>query len=122
MLDLDNFKAYNDRFGHAAGDHLLRQFAERAAARLRGQDLMARYGGEEFCLVLPDTESDGAHSLVEHLRQIGAGVDPLGESVTFSAGVATWDWRESLEDVVLRAYTNLYAAKETGGNRVVSLA
>jgi len=122
MLDLDNFKAYNDRFGHAAGDHLLRLFSERTVSRLRGQDLIARYGGEEFCLVLPETESAGAAELVDALRRLGAGVDPMGERVTFSAGIATWDGRESLDDLVLRADTNLYAAKATGRDRVVSLA
>jgi diguanylate cyclase (GGDEF)-like protein len=122
MLDLDNFKGYNDRFGHAAGDHLLRLFAERTVARLRGQDMIARYGGEEFCLVLPETESAGAAELTEALRRVGAGVDPLGERVTFSAGIATWDGRESIDDLVLRADTNLYAAKETGRDRIVSLA
>ncbi|MGA8679318.1 MAG: GGDEF domain-containing protein [Acidimicrobiales bacterium] len=122
MLDLDNFKGYNDRFGHAAGDHLLRLFAERTVSRLRGQDLIARYGGEEFCLVLPETDSAGAATLVEALRRVGAGVDPLGERVTFSAGIATWEADESIDDLVLRADTNLYAAKETGRDRVVSLA
>ncbi|HXY45903.1 MAG TPA: GGDEF domain-containing protein [Acidimicrobiales bacterium] len=121
MLDLDNFKSYNDRFGHAAGDHLLRLFAERTVSRLRGQDLIARYGGEEFCLVLPETDAAGAATLVEALRRVGAGVDPLGERVTFSAGIATWDMEESIDDLVLRADTSLYAAKETGRDRIVSL-
>ncbi|MGD0084822.1 MAG: GGDEF domain-containing protein [Acidimicrobiales bacterium] len=122
MLDVDNFKAYNDRFGHSAGDQLLRLFAERTVARLRGQDLIARYGGEEFCLVLPDTESAGAADLVDALRRLGAGVDPLGDRVTFSAGIATWNGSESIDDLVLRADTNLYAAKETGRDRIVTLA
>jgi diguanylate cyclase (GGDEF)-like protein len=100
----------------------LRLFAERTVARLRGQDLIARYGGEEFCLVLPDTESAGAADLVDALRRLGAGVDPLGDRVTFSAGIATWNGSESIDDLVLRADTNLYAAKETGRDRIVTLA
>ncbi|MGO9344619.1 MAG: diguanylate cyclase [Acidimicrobiales bacterium] len=122
MLDFDNFKTYNDKFGHAVGDHMLRLFAERTVSRLRGQDLIARYGGEEFCLVLPDTGADGAEKVVEALRVIGVGVDPLGERVTFSAGIATWNGEESVDDLVLRADTNLYAAKANGRDRVVSVA
>lgn len=122
MLDFDNFKSYNDKFGHAVGDHMLRLFAERTVSRLRGQDLIARYGGEEFCLVLPDTGSAGAAKVVEALRVVGVGVDPLGERVTFSAGIATWNGEESVDDLVLRADTNLYAAKANGRDRVVSVA
>jgi diguanylate cyclase (GGDEF)-like protein len=121
MLDFDNFKSYNDRFGHAVGDHLLRLFAEGTVSRLRKQDLIARYGGEEFCLVLPDTGSAGAAEVVEALRCRGVGMDPDGERVTFSAGIATWDGEESIDDLVLRADTNLYAAKTSGRDRVVSV-
>jgi len=121
MLDFDDFKRCNDRFGHAVGDHLLRLFAQGTVSRLRGQDLIARYGGEEFCLVLPDTDAGGAAEVVEALRLLGVGVDPVGEPVTFSGGIATWDGRESIDNLVLRADTNLYAAKEGGRNRIVSV-
>jgi len=121
MIDLDHFKSYNDRFGHAAGDQLLRLFAERVTARLRGQDLVARYGGEEFVLVLPDTDGDRARLLVEAIRALGAGEDPDGNRVTFSAGIATWDGAESVDDLVLRADTSLYAAKFHGRDRVLAL-
>ena len=119
MVDLDHFKRYNDTFGHSAGDELLRRFAFRMARRVRAQDLVARYGGEEFCLVLPETEDDGAVALVEKLRASGAGEDGLGRRVTFSAGLATWDGVESAEDLVLRADTGLYRAKAAGRDRVV---
>jgi diguanylate cyclase (GGDEF)-like protein len=122
MLDFDNFKSYNDKFGHAVGDHMLRLFAERTVSRLRGQDMIARYGGEEFCLVLPETGPDGAAKVVEALRVLGVGMDPLGERVTFSAGIATWNGEESIDDLVLRADTNLYSAKAKGRDRVVSVA
>ncbi|HMD45875.1 MAG TPA: GGDEF domain-containing protein [Acidimicrobiales bacterium] len=121
MIDLDHFKQYNDRFGHAAGDQLLRLFAERVTARLRGQDLVARYGGEEFVLVLPDTDGDRAVLLIEAIRALGAGEDPDGNRVTFSAGIATWDEAESVDDLVLRADTSLYAAKFHGRDRVLAL-
>ncbi|HLN16718.1 MAG TPA: GGDEF domain-containing protein [Acidimicrobiales bacterium] len=121
MIDLDHFKQYNDRFGHTAGDQLLRLFAERVTARLRGQDLVARFGGEEFVLVLPDTDIDSATLLVEAVRSLGAGADPDGNRVTFSAGIAAWDGAESVDDLVLRADTSLYAAKFHGRDRVMAL-
>lgn len=120
MVDLDHFKRYNDTFGHAAGDELLRRFAFRMTRRVRAQDLVARYGGEEFCLVLPETEGHGALALVEKLRRAGTGEDPLGRRVTFSAGVATWDGVEASEDLVLRADGALYRAKDAGRDCVVA--
>ena len=95
MLDLDEFKAFNDSFGHLAGDDLLRTFATQLRARLRGVDFVARYGGEEFCVVLPSADAAGAERLLdelhERLREGDAG------RVTFSAGVAVWDGEESSE-------------------------
>lgn len=120
MLDLDFFKRYNDTFGHTAGDELLRRFAFRTTRRLRAQDLVARYGGEEFCLVLPETDTDGALELVDGMRAAGVDDDPLGRRVSFSAGIATWDGAESAEDLVFRADASLYRAKAAGRDRVVA--
>ena len=118
MVDLDHFKRYNDTFGHSAGDDLLQQFALRTTSRMRAQDLVARYGGEEFCLVLPETDAEGALALIEGLRSEGAGDDRLGRRVTFSAGLATWNGSESAEDLVYRADASLYRAKAAGRDRV----
>jgi len=120
VLDLDHFKRYNDSFGHSAGDDLLRRFAARMTRRVRAQDLVARYGGEEFCLILPETDADGALLLVDALRASGAGEDLLGRRVTFSAGLATWDGAETVEDLVFRADASLYRAKAAGRNRVAA--
>ena len=68
MIDLDHFKDYNDRFGHVAGDTLLRSIAAVMVSNIRGQDLVARYGGEEFCLVMPETDLVGGHHLLDKLR------------------------------------------------------
>ena len=122
MIDLDHFKRYNDTFGHAAGDALLQHFALRTTSRVRAQDLLSRYGGEEFCLVLPETDLEGATSLVEGLRKKGVATDRLGRRVTFSAGLATWDANESSEELVFRADANLYRAKAAGRNRVAAAA
>jgi diguanylate cyclase (GGDEF)-like protein len=118
MIDLDHFKQYNDTFGHSAGDQLLQRFAFRTTARVRAQDFVARYGGEEFCLVLPETDPDGALALVEGLRAGGVGVDRLGRRVTFSAGLATWNGVESTDELVYRADASLYRAKAEGRDRV----
>ena len=118
MVDLDHFKRYNDTFGHSAGDDLLQHFALRTTSRTRAQDLVARYGGEEFCMVLPETDAEGAVALVEGLRHEGAGDDRLGRRVTFSAGLATWNGSESAEDLVYRADASLYRAKAAGRDQV----
>ncbi len=124
MLDLDHFKAYNDRLGHAAGDDLLRRFARAVSGAIRAQDLLARYGGEEFVLVLPDTDAAGAEHLLRAVQRSRPGAPGPGDedAVTFSAGVARWDGAEPADGLVLRADRCLYAAKTAGRDRVVSTA
>ncbi len=121
ILDLDHFKEYNDRSGHVAGDRMLQRFCALVGQRIRAQDLLARYGGEEFCVVLPETDLEGAVVLVDDIRRwmsSDGGVD----GVTFSAGVAAWDGAETVDEMVLRADRHLYVAKSTGRNRVVASA
>ena len=110
LLDLDHFKAYNDRHGHQAGDRLLKAAAAAWQARLRKTDLLARYGGEEFAVLLPDCGMDNAMEIAERLRT----AQPEG---TCSLGVAAWDGHEGAAQLVSRADRALYAAKEGGRNR-----
>ena len=120
MIDLDHFKDYSDRFGHIAGDTVLRSIAALMVSNIRGQDLVARYGGEEFCLVMPDTDLVGAHYLLDKLR--GGGREATTEfGVTLSAGLTSWDGFETTTSFIERADQALYRAKETGRNRVVSI-
>ena len=91
MLDLDHFKAYNDRRGHQAGDGLLREAAVAWRTALRPYDILARYGGEEFSVILPGCDVADAVVLVERLRAF----TPEGESC--SAGIAEWDGEEQPE-------------------------
>jgi diguanylate cyclase (GGDEF)-like protein len=112
MIDLDNFKAYNDRHGHQAGDLVLKEAASAWRAEVRSTDLLARYGGEEFVLLLPTCALDDAIRIVERLRL----VTPL---VTCSVGLACWDFQEASEELVERADQALYAAKAGGRNRHV---
>jgi diguanylate cyclase (GGDEF)-like protein len=113
MLDLDHFKIYNDTFGHPAGDELLRRVTETWSSALRPEALLARLGGEEFGLILPDASPDAAEIVVERLRK------DTPPEVTFSAGIATWDGEESLDDVVQRSDAALYRAKSEGRDRFV---
>lgn len=123
MLDLDYFKAYNDRYGHPAGDQCLRRFAEVLQQALkRPADLAVRYGGQEFTLLLPDTDGRGAEMLVQELQQLlrrqalEHAASPLGR-VSFSAGIAVVDLaREGVtaEALVAAADRALYQAKQQG--------
>jgi diguanylate cyclase (GGDEF)-like protein len=110
LIDLDHFKAFNDRHGHQAGDLLLKEAAVAWQARLRKTDLLARYGGEEFAVLLPDCGLDDAMEISDRLRT----AQPEG---TCSIGVAAWDTREHGTELVARADRALYAAKESGRNR-----
>ncbi|MFL6221954.1 MAG: diguanylate cyclase [Actinomycetes bacterium] len=112
MIDLDNFKDYNDRHGHQAGDLALKGAASAWRAEVRSTDLLARYGGEEFVLLLPACALDDAVRIVERLRL----VTPL---VTCSVGLACWDFQEAGSELVERADRALYVAKAEGRNRHV---
>jgi diguanylate cyclase (GGDEF)-like protein len=112
LLDLDHFKAFNDRHGHPAGDALLRDAATAWSRELRAGDLLARYGGEEFVLVLPNCSPDEAAAIADRVRAR----TPGGE--TCSIGVAPWDGSHPLEELVDRADAALYDAKLAGRDRV----
>ncbi|MFN6941167.1 MAG: diguanylate cyclase, partial [Parvibaculum sp.] len=94
IFDIDHFKPVNDTYGHAAGDAVLRQFAERISANVRGVDLACRLGGEEFVVVMPDTDIGYATTVAERLRQCVAAkpfiIDDQGRelAVTVSIGIA----------------------------------
>ena len=121
MIDLDHFKDFNDRYGHVVGDTVLRSVAAMMVSNTRDQDLVARYGGEEFCLVLPDTDLLGGHHLLDQLRS--GGRDSTTElGVTLSAGLTSWDGIEDPISFIERADRALYRAKESGRDRVVSIA
>jgi len=113
MIDLDFFKRYNDRRGHAAGDALLRNAAQAWLRQLRPSDLLARYGGEEFTLVLPACDEAQAERMVERLQPL------MPERQTFSAGIATWDGQDGPQELLAAADRALLQAKRGGRNRIV---
>lgn len=121
MIDIDRFKDLNDRFGHAAGDTVLRWLGERLGAAARRVDFVARYGGEEFVAILPDAAPSEAAAWAERLRHVIRAEPPPGmtEPVTASFGVAGWDFDDSGQAVVERADRGLYLAKAGGRDRVV---
>jgi two-component system, cell cycle response regulator len=124
MIDLDKFKSINDRFGHDAGDAVLREFSRRLQENIRGVDLVARFGGEEFFVAMPDVDRHAAAHAAERIRSAieGAPVPlPGGASVevTVSIGVAIATAADSdAEAIIKRADCALYASKEAGRNRV----
>ncbi len=120
MIDVDRFKAYNDTFGHPAGDEVLRQIGAILRREARAGDLVARYGGEEFAIILPGADTAKAREFAERLRQaIGAHPWPLRQ-VTVSLGVATGTPPATGAVTLLsRADEALFAAKRAGRNRVM---
>ncbi len=124
MLDIDHFKAVNDTCGHLAGDEALRQFAALIRREVRPVDQVARYGGEEFVIVLPETTGPGALVVAERMRDIisGSEITVAPERVvilTVSIGIASFpEDAESEERLIGAADQALYAAKQTGRNRV----
>lgn len=116
LLDIDHFKAYNDSHGHLAGDEVLRECARAWDSALRAEDTIIRFGGEEFLVLLPDTSSDRAAEIVERLRM----ATPRGQ--TCSAGLACWDYAESIDELLTRADKALYIAKAGGRDRLAQAA
>jgi diguanylate cyclase (GGDEF)-like protein len=125
LLDLDQFKKVNDGYGHLVGDEVLRRFASTTKATMRDTDRLARYGGEEFLLLHTATgEESSAMAAAERVRKAIADQDWTGLTpgfrVTVSAGVAISRTEETLEHLIGRADTALYAAKRHGRNCVRS--
>jgi diguanylate cyclase (GGDEF)-like protein len=118
MVDLDEFKAINDAYGHAAGDEVLIAAVRAMRAHLRAEDQLGRLGGEEFLVILPETDDGAAALVAEKLREeVAAAPGPV--AVTCSVGVATWA-DETPEQLLARADEALYAAKEAGRDRVIA--
>ena len=127
ILDIDYFKSVNDSHGHDIGDEVLKEFANRIAANIRGIDLACRYGGEEFVVVMPDTDASFAYSVAERLRKsiettpVEISRTPGKINITISIGIASSEGEADTADALLhRADQALYRAKRTGRNRVVA--
>ena len=120
MIDVDNFKLFNDRYGHVAGDRVLVAVAEALREYLRPTDLVARFGGDEFAVLLPDLQLKQARQTAERIRQQVAGLSPssLATAVTISIGLASRTADDDVATLVQRADEAMYDAKQGGRNRV----
>jgi diguanylate cyclase (GGDEF)-like protein/PAS domain S-box-containing protein len=125
LIDIDHFKKFNDKYGHAGGDLLLAGFADKLRSAIRQMDSAFRFGGEEFVVLLPETTGQEARIPAERFRQLIAdswfpmlpGDQPV--SVTVSVGIAGYRNGDTLDDVIRHADLAMYAAKSGGRNRVV---
>ena len=124
FLDLDNFKQVNDRFGHEAGNALLKATARQCDKHIRSTDVAGRYGGDEFVVVLVGTGEEGARMVADKMRvaveELGQGMGYPTGLVTASIGVAEYSSAKKEEDVLVAADRALYRAKAEGRNRVAT--
>ena len=131
MLDVDFFKHVNDNWGHAAGDAVLREIAQRIDSQVRASDVAARYGGEEFVVLLPNTEVGSATVLAERVRKAISATPfdlPCGDTVTVTVSIGISevypgphdeDLKTIGDSLIARADVALYAAKSAGRDRVI---
>ncbi len=125
MVDIDNFKEVNDRFGHRRGDQLLKQVARTIRRTIRKADVLARYGGDEFGIILPETDTKGGYVQAERIRkaicQIRLPISSRKIRCAVSIGVASFfdETTQTVEDLIRRADEALYLAKNQGKNRTI---
>lgn len=117
MIDVDDFKSYNDSFGHLAGDFLLKEVARILNENLRSVDIACRYAGDEFVIILPQTKIPQAEVVAEKIKQ-KVEEFPFKRKITLSIGVATYSNNLDRFELMLKADTALYDAKKHGKNRV----
>lgn len=120
FVDLDNFKAINDRYGHDEGDRVLHQAAQALQKVIRRGDMVVRWGGEEFLIILPGAGCEGALSALERLRRNGLGTRPDGSKLTASIGIAERreDGCDSWQALIDRADRRMYVSKQSGKDRI----
>ncbi len=123
LFDIDNFKLVNDSHGHRAGDLVLQETCAICQVVVRPYDVFARFGGEEFVFLLPNTDETRARAFAERLRGLIAGqavaYNEISMQITVSVGVAVFDPnQDTLDDLICRADSALYKAKNFGKNRL----
>ena len=121
MIDIDHFKSVNDQHGHDTGDRILQCIAEALQGRMRVQDTVARWGGEEFLVIVESVTRDEAASIAESLRALVEQGTAAILKTTISIGVAHSDVGQGVDHILKRADEGLYAAKNSGRNKVVTV-
>jgi diguanylate cyclase (GGDEF)-like protein len=125
MTDIDHFKQFNDKCGHAAGDKVLAQLGTFFKARIRGADIACRYGGEEFAFFLPESSAEDTFKRADQMREEAKNLEvhhggELLATVTLSMGISTYpDQGSNAEDLLRVADAALYRAKQEGRDRVI---
>ena len=123
MIDIDYFKAINDKYGHLVGDKFIKSLADIISDNLLETETIARYGGEEFICVLPGSSEEEAAQKAERLRKVVSNqtiIPEIPEHITISCGIAEYDSDLDVNQLIALADTNLYSAKRLGRNQVVS--
>jgi len=120
MLDIDDFKGINDRFGHELADRVLKNFSEQIQQSLRNEDVLGRYGGDEFVILLPHTGRVGARVMGERIKiNLSQYFEQKQIKITFSAGIATYPYdTHSVDTLIDHADKALYRSKKLGKNRI----
>ncbi|MDG7041752.1 MAG: diguanylate cyclase, partial [Nitrososphaerota archaeon] len=120
FMDMDLFKAYNDIYGHLAGDEMLKQIGQYIRSSIRSIDMAFRYGGDEFTVILPQASLDDANKVAERVRKrIEVEMDSKGAPLTCSLGIASWPTDGVMrEEIIQAADASLYYAKQMGRNRI----
>ncbi len=124
VIDIDNFKHFNDTYGHVAGDEMLRSVARTIRNAVRSMDVVARYGGEEFTVILPHTNKKESHVIAERIREeveeLSSYSTTILERPTISVGIAEFPLdSNTIDGIIHNADRAMYAAKRLGKNRVV---
>jgi two-component system cell cycle response regulator len=122
MIDVDDLKRINDRWGHAAGDLVLKTLAARLDKAIRGSDLAVRIGGDEFLILLPECDRSQVQFVLERLSALEVQIETQNISFCFSAGCADYQPGETAEDLLKRADDALYVEKQNRKNQAVPVA
>lgn len=122
LIDVDNFKLINDKFGHLAGDTMLKNIAAVLKECARSTDIACRYGGDEFAIILPDTSEEQTVQLAQRISREVKTIHSFDKSVTISIGTAEYSGEDNPSDLIRRTDQALYRAKQMGKNRVVNIS
>lgn len=119
MIDIDDFKIYNDTYGHVEGDNLLARLGDCILRSIQPGDMAFRYGGEEFLIICPEANLSRGCKVAAKIQEVISNLDKKYGTITVSMGLAAREVNEELEDVISRADIALYEAKDRGKNRII---